>query len=542
MSDVFSPDGLLASKLPGFEYRPQQGTMAQLVAETLREGGVTLIEAGTGTGKSLAYLIPAALFALQSGERVIISTNTINLQEQLIQKDIPWVQSAFAPELKAVLVKGWQNYLCLQRYENVLHQTADLLDPGDEGQLAAIRTWVAKGPKDGSRTELPFTPSHALWSSISAESDTCTRQQCPFYDHCYLFKARREVEDAQLIVVNHHLLFADVAVKNVIGWQSEAVLPPYARVVLDEAHHIEDVATEHLGTRFSELGWRQYLGRVARVGRSGERRGHLATMMSKLLAAGAASSAAYEHTHGTLLGTVERTNQLSAELFSSLSDWAGQHPQGSNETEWPIVVDQHWVNLVLPAAQMLASGVRTLGKELEQLASLLRELGDQWSPDAQESEALGSRALRAAEALEWLAGADDPEQVFWLEARQTLHRGLQFSLCSAPLEVGPHLNRWIGEALKSTVMCSATLTVGGSFDYVLGRLGLQEHDEREPEGKSRITRTVTIDSPFDYARQMALYVPSDIVEPTHAAFSSQFVSSLRDLLIGCGGREIGRAS
>ena len=179
MSDVFSPDGLLAATLPGFEYRPQQAYMASLVFETLASGGITLIEAGTGTGMSLAYLFPAVRFALETGERVVVSTNTINLQEQLVHKDIPFVRNVFAPVLKVALVKGWQNYLCLHRYQNALQGSGDLFEPEAELQLAAVREWVAAGPEEGSLSELPFSPSPSLWSSICAESDTCLRQECP---------------------------------------------------------------------------------------------------------------------------------------------------------------------------------------------------------------------------------------------------------------------------------------------------------------------------------------------------------------------------
>ena len=259
-----------------------------------------MIEAGTGTGKSLAYLFPAVRFALETGERVVVSTNTINLQEQLVHKDIPFVRNVFAPELKVALVKGWQNYLCLHRYQNALQGSGDLFEPEAELQLAAVREWVAAGPEEGSLSELPFSPSPSLWSSICAESDTCLRQECPLYEHCFLFKARRQMEDSHLLVVNHHLLFADVAVRGVLGWQSEAVLPPYSHLIIDEAHHVEDVATDHLGNRLSELGMRQLLGRIVRRRRRGELGGYAGRLVTKLPSLGYSGNG---H-HGThLLGS-----------------------------------------------------------------------------------------------------------------------------------------------------------------------------------------------------------------------------------------------
>lgn len=538
MADVFSPHGILADRLPGFEYRPQQVRMAQLVEDALTKGRITLIEAGTGTGKSLAYLIPAATFAIRSGKRVVISTNTINLQEQLIHKDIPWVQAEVAPELKAVLVKGWHNYLCLYRYEGVLHSTAELLEPTDEVQLAAVRDWVSRGPKEGSRTELPFAPNPGLWNSICAESDFCLRQKCPFYDHCYLFKARRAVEDAQLIVVNHHLLFADIAVRNVVGWQSEAVLPPYEHVILDEAHHIEDVATEHLGQQFSELGWRQYLGRIFRTGRGNDRRGFIGSLQARLLEVSQNVTPVLEHISGSLMQALERAHRQGSAFVEHLAAWAAARTRpDANETLWAIEHDGEWVSQVLPAADELASALRAVGGSLTTLSGLLRELGEEWEGAALESDALSARGVKQAEAAEWLAAAEDTEHVFWLEASTGAGRRTHYSLRSAPLDVGEKLSQWLNEGLRSAVLCSATLTVGGSFSYILRRLGVAEGgDSDEASSRSWNVCTEAIDSPFDYKRQAALLVPTDIVEPNAPAFNEMFTESLGSVLRASGGR------
>lgn len=537
MSDVFSPDGLLAATLPGFEYRPQQGYMASLVLETLTAGGITLIEAGTGTGKSLAYLIPAVRFALETGERVVISTNTINLQEQLVHKDIPFVRSAFAPELKVALVKGWQNYLCLHRYHNALQGSGDLFESEDEMQLAAVREWVARGPKEGSRSELPFNPTASLWSSICAESDTCLRQECPLYEHCFVFKARRQMEDAHLLVVNHHLLFADVAVRGVVGWQSEAVLPPYSHLVLDEAHHIEDVATEHLGGRISELGLRQLLGRIARKRRRGELGGYAGQLLQKLPKLGPKGTPLIDQVHSDLLPAVNEAGELAATLFGALGEWTRDHGRTGGESTWSIVPDAAWQGNVRPAAEELSQGLRYIADELSGLRTLLRETGDM-NAEAQEADALGIRARRMADALEWIVAAEDDDYVFWLESEVSRREREQIRMCSAPIEVGPHLNRWMREALRAVVMCSATLTVDGSFDYVTGRLGIQtvtaDGTRAIPEDLNFCT--AKIDSPFDYRAQSSIHIPSDMPEPGDPAFSARLVESLGRLLVACGGR------
>lgn len=538
MSDVFSPDGLLSDTLPGFEYRPQQGYMANLVFETLAAGGITLIEAGTGTGKSLAYLIPAVRYALETGERVVISTNTINLQEQLIHKDIPFVRSAFAPDLKATLVKGWHNYLCLHRYQSALQGTGGLFESDDELQLAAVREWVAAGPEEGSRSELPFTPSPNVWASICAESDTCLRQECPLYEHCFVFKARRQMEDAQLLIVNHHLLFADVAVRGILGWQSEAVLPAYSKVVLDEAHHIEDVATEHLGSRLSELAVRQLLGRIARRRRRGQIGGYVGQLLAKLPQLGAKATSLLETVQSGLLPAVSAAGEQAGVLFLALADWtAACGGKADGESTWPMVRDDEWEGAVRPAAAELGRGLQLIAEELARLRTLLRELGE-FNAEAHEADALAGRARRTAEVLEWIVAADDPDYVFWLESESRKQDQERIRMCSAPIEVGRHLARWIREALSSVVMCSATLTVNGSFDYVTGRLGLQTHTadgvQNGLEGFNFCS--AKIDSPFDYAKQTSIYIPSDMVEPSHPAFVAQLVDSLGELLVACGGR------
>lgn len=535
MSDVFAPGGILAARLPGFEYRPQQAHMARAVEEALRTGGVTLIEAGTGTGKSLAYLIPAARFALETARRVVVSTNTINLQEQLLHKDIPWVQREIAPELRAVLVKGWQNYLCLYRYEQVLHSPGDLLDPGEDAQLAAVRAWVADGPAEGSRHELPFTPSPGLWNSICAESDFCLRQACPWYDHCFLFKARRAVADAHLLIVNHHLLFADVAVRSLLGWQSDAVLPAYAHVILDEAHHIEDVASEHLGQQFSEAGWRQFLGRLLRTGRGDEPKGVLGALQRRLAAAPNAVGTV-DHIAGAVRPALEAAHRQGQAFFAAVAAWAEAQarPEGG-EAVWSIVQDAAWRSSVAPAADALVQEMRSVAGQLERLASLLKELGDDWNGDAVECEALSGRALRLAEGLAWLAAAGDPQHVFWLEAKAGQGGRTNFALRSAPLHVGDRLAQWFGEGLECAVLCSATLTVGGSFNYILSRLGAQDAGGRPAVG-GRSVRTLAIASPFDYRRQAAVFVPVDIADPDEAAFAAQFAASCAEVLVASGGR------
>lgn len=536
MADPFAPGGALAKVLPGYEHRPQQSQMTQRVADTLQAGGVALIEAGTGTGKSLAYLFPAAEAAMRSNRPVVISTHTINLQEQLIHKDIPLVRKAAMPNLKAVLVKGWSNYLCLQRYETALKSSGDLLEPGEELELAAIRDWVVSGPQEGSRHELPFSPSAGVWEQVAAESDTCARQACPFYDRCYLFEARRKMEGAHLLIVNHHLLFADFAVRSQVGWDSDhAVLPRYDHVILDEAHHLEDVATDHLGYRFSQGGWRQFLGRIARSARSGKMRGTLPALQNRLnLETGENAERSSRIIADRVYPAMQLVHDMGDHFFDSVQKWlAAQQPVtfgNDAPLQSPIVVDDQWEDYVRPSAGRLIRALTTLCKELDDLAEILRTFAADWAPAAQEVEALASRGSNIIQGVEELAAAEDPRQVFWIEGRHTRrgHGEFRVTLFAAPIEIGSALHQWLHEGIHSLVCCSATLAVGGNFSYMRERLGLLESP---PEVHEMI-----LPSPFAYEEQAALFVPSDICDPTDPTYPERLGSGLAQLLVAAGGR------
>lgn len=536
MADPFAPGGALARELPNYEHRPQQSLMAQRVAATLQKGGVALIEAGTGTGKSLAYLIPAARAALASDRPVVISTHTINLQEQLIHKDIPLVRQAEMPELKAVLVKGWSNYLCLQRYESVLASSGDLLEPDEEMQFAAIREWVVSGPEEGSRHELPFSPSSAVWEQVAAESDTCSRQACPFYDRCYLFKARREMEGAHLLIVNHHLLFADFAVRSRIGWDTDrAVLPRYDHVIIDEAHHLEDVATDHLGFRLTQGGWHQFLGRLARSARAGKAKGILPALQSRLSSEdGEEAEQALDLIADTILPNLHRVRDLGDHFFQVIGQWLTMQGVPEPFTDTPvqatIVVDASWRELVQPAADRWLDELERLADSLADLAAMLRTQSSEWIPMAQEVEAFAARGVHMLHAVAEIAAAEDPDHVFWVEGRRQRHANHEFqvALSSAPIEVGSAIRRWLDEGIQSLVCCSATLAVGGSFQYVRERIGLYE--------TPLLVEELILPSPFAYEEQAAVFVPEDICDPTDDAFPDMLAAGLARLLTAVGGR------
>ncbi|MFN8581467.1 MAG: JAB domain-containing protein [Gemmatimonadaceae bacterium] len=242
------PGGAIAQQHNQYEDRDSQRAYAQTIAGLYNRGGIGVLEAGTGVGKSLGYLIPALRWSALSGERTIVSTNTINLQEQLVGKDLPFLRESLADQsVRFALLKGWRNYLCLQRLEQARLAAPSLLEPGMDDELTALAAW-AERTDDGSLSDLVTPPRSEVWDEVAAEPDLCSRLQCPHFDRCFLFAARRKAAQADVIVVNHHLLLSDVAVRRSSqNWQDAAVLPPYTRLVIDEAHHLEDAAANHLG-------------------------------------------------------------------------------------------------------------------------------------------------------------------------------------------------------------------------------------------------------------------------------------------------------
>src|SRR2546425_1637931 len=244
--------------------------MAAYVADLLNDGGVGLLEAGTGVGKSFAYLVPALVWARENGERTVVSTNTINLQEQLVGKDLPILARALGSGDHSptfALLKGWRNYICLSRLEQAREQGDSLFEDERRVELDGLAAWAAR-TSDGSLADLTDEPSGEVWDAVAAESDLCTRLKCPHFDRCFVFQARRRAAEADVVVVNHHLLTSDLAVRMASdNWQEAAVLPPYRRLVLDEAHHLEDVAATHLGAQVSMVGVNRLLSRLERSGR-----------------------------------------------------------------------------------------------------------------------------------------------------------------------------------------------------------------------------------------------------------------------------------
>src|SRR5258706_5800570 len=480
-SEILAPGGPVESLLEGYESRPQQMEMAAAVERALAGKGILVVEAGTGTGKSLAYLIPLALHALATKQPVVISSSTHVLQDQLITKDIPLVQSVLDTlglKLRATEVKGMGAYACQRDLDDAAAGLL-LVDGEARDAVKRLHAWMQKSIEEhgeGSRSEAPRVPEE-LWSQVHADRDTCTREECRFYETCFFFHARRRVQDADLLVANHSLVFADLAVKEEGG----GVLPKYYVLALDEAHKVEDAATSFLGGTISPRSLRFALNRV-----HGVRGGALSRIVQHLgqikmpqreresLIALLESQVGEEV--GRLLEALKESFDNIEKVYREIVDPAGDRHAGWKPLRLVPRIYQHGAFVLVQTAghyltsrmEMLAGHIRPAVFRLEALEDLFLTREIQMLRSTQERLLVTSAQIRAF--FDPLAGAGD--MVKWLQPEASRRHGLEIHLAAAPLEVAPHLEQRLFKGLDAAVLTSATLAAGQSFDYLNNRLGL----------------------------------------------------------------------
>jgi ATP-dependent DNA helicase DinG len=482
---LLGPTGLIAAQWPNFESRPEQIVMARRVQEAMRGGHHLMVEAGTGVGKSFAYLAGAIDQAIAQKGKVLISTHTINLQQQLIEKDIPFLTQLLPGRFTARLAKGRGHYLCKRRLEYAIKRKTSLFDE-DTRELGLIAEW-AEETVDGSMSELDFVPSSEIWQAVRSEHGNCQGRKCPYYQKCFYWRMRRQLETADIIVANHALLFSDLVLKEA----GVGVLPDYHSVILDEAHNVEHVAEDHFGIRISQFGLTYLLDRLYNPRK---RKGMLA----------------FGQDTDTAKDLVKKCRQAAQVFFAQVQAWyahAGQENNGRCESEF---VENN------------------LGPTLKQLRLELTNMS--------------KRAKSEDDTFEWLRYADQLEAietdlndfilhrkdgcVYWVEIESN-HRKKILLRC-APLDVGPYLKRTLFDEYESVVLTSATLSLGGSekegFAFFAGRLGLESFE------------ALQVGSPFDYARQVRMYVEADLPDPNSPDFIDAACETIKKYLLKSDGR------
>ena len=433
--------------------------MAEAVADAATGGGHLVVEAGTGVGKSFAYLVPMIRQALLRKTKVVVATRTISLQEQLFHKDIPFLQRHMGVSFRAALVKGRSNYLCLRRLDRARRLGDDLLRAQQNIELDLIREW-ADETIDGSIQELDPQPAAEVWSAVCAEQGNCLWQKCPEFKSCFFMNARKRMFDADVLVVNHHILFSELALRA----QGASFLPPFELLVIDEAHEMEDVASEHFGLRISRFMVEHWLRRLYVPDRD---RGILAVLRE----------GGDAHAVTGLYKTTDR-------FFRAVERWCAF---GEGQT-------QKVVEEALDPGVSLGDEIGAVVRALDKVREGLQD--EQIVP---EIDALIKRGGGMKDSLQALLQQAMDDHVYWVEL--TGSRKRNYSLRSAPIDVSGTLREEIFEVFPTVVATSATLAVGGRLDYFLNRVGA--------EGAKRLQ----VGSPFQYEQQMRVLIPEQMPEP-----------------------------
>ena len=530
-------DGPLARIVPGYEQRPQQEAMAVAVGRTLEEGGHLLVEAGTGTGKSLAYLLPAALHAIERGQPVVISTNTLALQDQLYRKDIPDLKLALgddagAAPFQAAILKGRANYLCLHRW--FAWQRQPVLDPAEARLRAKIVAWLGT-TETGDRAEMRLAPDEdALWRHVAEEEGSCVAARCVFQqrNQCFLFRARRRAEQAHLVIVNHALLLSDVMA-------GSRVLPEYDRLVIDEAHHLEDQATSQFGVVVDERVMVELFDSVAR--RDGPlASGTLATVVAFLERSATdgttrrRAEAAAERSRAAL-SQADNARVGTTRLFASVTDFlaarggAGGYDRSLRLTD-AVRQDRAWSEIEI-IWDDLDGELRRLDETVRWFLEAVESISvSDDEDDAVQRDELANQLGVALRAFAELVGqlrtiipSPPRDQVSWIERSPS---GDRPSFRAAPLHVGDVLRDQLFAPLQSVVLTSATITTDGTFEYVAERLGVDEPDE------------LMVPSPFDYERSTLLFLTDDMPEPNAPNYQRRLQETLVRLCAATRGRAL----
>jgi ATP-dependent DNA helicase DinG len=464
MEQIFGPGGFLQRcMIGGYEHRRAQLQMAEAVHDAFTKHHHAVVEAGTGTGKTLAYLLPA----ICSGRRVVVSTATKSLQEQLYQKDVPFLQKHFAPEWKVAVMKGRSNFLCLAK----MHAMADqpiLKGMEEVDAFRQIRDW-SKLTETGDRAELTFLPDDSeLWSRIDARRDTCTGKKCPQFSQCFLTGMQNRAKEADLIIVNHHLFFADLALKHD---DFGSILPEYSAVVFDEAHEMEDVASDYFGQQISNFRFEE----LARD----------ADQMMRLTHQGTPS----------LLRRTQRIREKSRAFFDTFPPRDGRFPFSRHEREAFLEQNHEAYDALLNALKGLETEFAALTQKPEELLRIAR------------------RSFEIRQEFAFLFESNEKNYVYWYERR---NKGV--FLAATPIDVSQILRERLFESFDTVILTSATLTVAGRFEFIRQRMGVDH------------ARESLLPPEFDYEEQALLYLPQRLPDVRDAGYAGKAADEIGALL------------
>ncbi|HET91639.1 MAG TPA: DEAD/DEAH box helicase [Chloroflexi bacterium] len=529
LAALLETDGEFAARFPGYEYRPQQVRMLRQVAETFNQGRHLLVEAPTGVGKSLAYLIPAVQWAVQNSERVVISTNTINLQEQLYHKDLPDLMQILPSDFRATILKGRSHYLCPARLQAMRRQGAK--SPAQARVLAKILVWLLETTTgDGDALFLPDPTERAIWWQLSADHEGCQPERCHHFreEICYFYRARHAAEAAHLIIVNHALLLADVAVQN-------RALPEYKHLIIDEAHHLESATTAGLSFETNDQRIHRILGEIGQLSQDGRVTGLLADVIGRCQRAQLPDKVMREIE--LLVGKIglvtRRAQHQVADFFDCLQSFVNEQ-QADTHSQYTFRLRITSGLRVQPAWEMVEiawddadAPLHAIVDGLNRLEGDLDALSDFDIPDVQDLQAqILGLARQLEENRDWLTRMitqSDSSFIYWLESEAQRER---LTLHAAPLHVGPLVETHLFHQKESVVLTSATLRTNGTFDFLREQLCAWDADE------------LTVGSPFDYKNSTLVYLIDDIPEPGQQGYQQAVEQGMAALFKATEGRAL----
>jgi len=467
---ILGPEGRIAAHIANYEHRPEQLAMAAQVSDVIDKRRHLVVEAGTGVGKSFAYLVPAILAATEDRpddkrpiKRIVISTHTISLQEQLLDKDLPLLNSVIPREFSAVLVKGRSNYLSRRRLDHALTRSSSLFHSDEQhDQLHKLRQWT-KETNDGSLSGLDFRPMPSVWDEVASDSSNCMGRNCESHKDCFYFRARRRAQHAQILVVNHALFFSDLALRRL----DVNILPDYDVVIFDEAHTLEQVAGSHLGIGVSS--------------------GQVDYALNKLYNDRTNKGLLVHHSMGKAQQDVIRCRSEAEMFFGDLAEWLDERPTHNGRVTSPEIVN----NGLSESIAILASRLKYDGRNLKQ------------ESDRHDFISAAERLTILGDEINAWNNQHQPETVYWLGSSQTRRNHRRITLSAAPIDVGPAIREHLLDKVPCAIFTSATLSTGkpGSFDFFRSRLGITQ------------TESLKVGSPFNYQEQAKLVLVSGMPDP-----------------------------
>lgn len=526
ITPYFEKTGLLSQAFKGFEYRDEQLHMAKHIEDGLNSETPVIVEAGTGTGKTLAYLIPSIEWAIKNRKRVVISTNTINLQEQLLNKDIPIAKRVIQGDFRYILVKGRGNYLCNRKYHNLVMGDGSVIEdfsPSQKNQFAEIIKW-GNHTESGDKAELTFEADSGVWELFQSETDMCSGNKCPYKSECFFLKSREEKKKADILITNHHMYFSDLAIRKEIGFNTEySILPEYGLVVFDEAHNVEKVARDYFSYEASKYSFTKTMNQIFISEGKKKNSGALDFVLKHIKSAELDSRGILEREIEEIKLKHKSLYVAGREYFNHIIDIFSKGEMGTFtfRARKEEMEDSPFLNTLNDYKEKFLSEYNSYNRKVRELIKELKDEEDNAGHINDFSRYI-DRLDGFINNFRFIHDFSDEEFIYWIEVNS---RKSNSKLVATPLKIDGELQKNLYLNLKQIVFTSATIAIGEDFKYFKESIGLDKN-----------TLDKVIHSPFDYDQQMRVYIPNDLPNPSDKNFIDEASEFLKAQLIASQGK------